>query len=80
MECTLACPTHFYGYAVQALSTSNAVLVHAGGNNFVHMANPNHLETILRAEGKYPQRENNVTPNMAWILNKLKYPGSLPFE
>ena len=40
----------------------------------MYMANPNMLENILRAEGKYPRRENTLSPNLEWILAKLKLP------
>ena len=45
-----------------------------GNNNFVMTTDPNHLENILRAEGKYPMRDNNSLPNMEWIIKDLKYP------
>ena len=45
-----------------------------GKNNFVMMADPNQLENILRAEGKYPVRDTNMTPNMQWLTTKSKYP------
>ena len=38
------------------------------------MADPNQLENILRAEGKYPVRDTNMTPNMQWLTTKSKYP------
>lgn len=38
------------------------------------IADPNQLENILRAEGKYPARDANFTPNMAWIITKSNYP------
>ena len=40
----------------------------------MYMANPNMLENILRAEGRYPRRENTLSPNLEWILAKLKLP------
>ena len=52
----------------------------AGGNNFVVMADPNLLETILRAEGKYPRRDTTLSSNMAWLMTKLDYPVSVAFE
>ena len=45
-----------------------------GQNNFVVMADPNHLEAVLRAEGKYPDRDTNFSPNLEWIITKLNYP------
>lgn len=51
--------------------------LNSGGKNFVYMADPNSLESILRAEGKYPRRENTQTPNMEWLITKLKSP--VPF-
>ena len=56
------------------------VLCFVGGKNFVVMADPNQLETVLRAEGKYPRRETILSPNMAWLMTKLNYPVSLAFE
>ena len=56
------------------------VLCFAGGNNIVVMADPNLLETVLRAEGKYPRRETFLSPNMAWLMTKLNYPVSMSFE
>ena len=50
------------------------VNTYVGGNRFVYMANPNMLENILRAEGRYPRRENTLSPNLEWILAKLKLP------
>ena len=47
-----------------------------GNNNFVVMADPNHLENVLRAEGKYPVRDVNFTPRLAWIMTNLGYPPS----
>ena len=38
------------------------------------MANPHMLENIMRAEGKYPRRENTLSPNLEWILAKLNLP------
>ena len=38
------------------------------------MADPNQLENILRAEGKYPDRDANISPNIRWLVTKLKYP------
>ena len=45
-----------------------------GGNNFVMMTDLNQLENILRAEGKYPRRDNNLSPNMEWLLTRSNYP------
>ena len=44
------------------------------------MADPNHLESILRAEGKYPTRDSNFSPNFKWIQTKLKYPVTFALE
>ena len=52
----------------------NVKIIYVGGNRFVYMANPNMLENILRAEGRYPRRENTLSPNLEWILAKLKLP------
>ena len=38
------------------------------------MADPNELEKILRAEGKYPDRDANFTPSLEWLQTKSKYP------
>ena len=46
----------------------------AGGNNFVMISDPNQLENILRAKGKYPRRDNNMSPNTEWLLTRLNYP------
>ena len=53
----------------------NADMPFSGGNNnFVMMADPNQLENILRAEGKYPNRDSNFTPTLEWFQTKSKYP------
>ena len=44
------------------------------GNNVVMMADPNELENILRAEGKYPDRDANFTESVKWFQTKSKYP------
>ena len=55
--------------------TCSVTITFSGGkNNFVVMADPNQLENILRAEGKYPDRDANITPNVRWLVTKLKYP------
>ena len=55
--------------------TYSVTIIFSGGkNNFVMLADPNELENILRAEGKYPERDANMTPNMRWLATKLKYP------
>ena len=51
-----------------------------GGNNFVYIANPNVLENILRAEGKYPRRESNLSSHLQWILSKQNFAVPLPFK
>ena len=45
-----------------------------GGRDMVLISDPNSLEAILRAEGKYPMRDTSVTPRMTWLLKKLNYP------
>jgi hypothetical protein len=45
-----------------------------GKNNFVVMADPNQLENILRAEGKYPDRDASISPSIRWLQTKSKYP------
>ena len=54
--------------------TCSIIIIFSGGNNFVMMADPNQLENILRAEGKYPDRDANISPNIRWLATKLKYP------
>ena len=56
------------------MTMSIHLILTGGQNNFVVMADPNFLEAVLRAEGKYPVRDSNFTPNMEWISTKLKYP------
>jgi hypothetical protein len=58
----------------------HALIFFKGGNNFVYIANPNALEIILRAEGKYPRRETNLSPYIQWILNKQNFAVPLPFK
>ena len=55
-------------------------LLFEGGNNFVYIANPNALEIILRAEGKYPRRDASISPYIQWILNKQNFAVPLPFK
>ena len=43
------------------------------------MADPKRFENIVRVEEKYPRRDNNLSPNIEWIGNKLKHPVPLPF-
>ena len=51
-----------------------------GSNNFVYLADPCCLENILRAEGKYPRRDINVTPNTEWLLTDMGYPVTIGFR
>ena len=46
----------------------------------MYIANPNALENVLRAEGKYPRREANLSPYIQWILNKQNFAVPLPFK
>ena len=67
----------------------NVMLVpHAGdflvamflGNYSVLVKDPSTIENILRAEGKYPERDNTFMKNFCWLFeNRLQKPLSLTF-
>ncbi len=43
----------------------------------VMVADPNVLEEVLRAEGKYPIRDKLFSPKVSWFLNQIGRPAGL---
>ena len=51
------------------------------GNTTVVFKDPDALEMVLRAEGKYPQRDLIATPRLKWIIEKgMKVSCPIGFE
>ena len=48
--------------------------------NFVYIADPNTIEDVLRAEGKYPTRVQNMDDRVAWFFTHLGYKVPLTFS
>ena len=48
------------------------------GNNIAVTKDPNAIESVLRAEGKYPVRDSDSTVKLRWLFeNKTNLPPSL---
>lgn len=50
-----------------------------GNSNIVVLSDPKELEKLLRAEGKYPERDKGLQSNVAWMLNAMNLEVGLGF-
>ncbi len=48
-----------------------------GSGDMVVVADPEYLEEVLRAEGKYPQRDKLFGPKVTWFAKEFGVPAIL---